>query len=766
MPDLPDFKNPQETQATPQMNVSGVLEPKSGDLTKPESQQKHDSGSDGFSFAESARSLAYSAFQKPITGVAQWVDKGLGTSLADSTQIINQPKEATFGSVQWHVDQVASGVGAFVPYVAAMALTRGALKTVGAENVITLAGHNAGAAASIYRTSEAAAAGFVNGMVFEPTSDQNNFFGDRVRQGIVGGVNFGTMHAISNPLSRLTGASTLEASLLNRASTTAAAGVAGGIAASVTDSALSGKSIDTTDLAKTAYQSAFTGLALGAGADHFLRLHQPKSSFPEAQAFVSRPNIMADNSAAYMLWHDQQSFSGTLGLAAKAVNARLQGRPIDDLNFFGRSPLNRVELVADFERRGDAFFTKPKTLTEIHSIVEKQTDLNELANRIMDESERTYGNWEKPNWMDFTQTERLSSEEHKTATENIAKLEKELDEATNERTRTFAQDINNFLEKNNLPRIDLITDSESGNLGWLKPGGQLGIRDYLLNAHDIDFRAVDTLVHELTHLRQDTLTVRRLADEMQIGKEATQEQLEQLATKYMERWTDPSRDQTAPQSQNESSIPQLTGERLEEYLQNILRIRDGKPLTQEELVDAKAIDTNQWTNARESLKISNQKDAVGRFASSTMPLVSFDKLFYDIVKEPSKFQTETGFESIPEPLLNFAKKHLNENFDPSKPHDVIDDVYDPYSHLDEWNSTIKPLFVEQEKKLTDQLTRKMDKSFDLYYGDPGERTAHPTGRLAGFAYEGATSFSYLHALKFLAMDLKSRAKEKLSTWSN
>jgi hypothetical protein len=70
------------------------------------------------------RQFAYAALQKPAAAVRQLVDGVAGTHLTEATRIMNQPGQATFGSARWHLEQMAAGAGAAVPYFASMAIVR------------------------------------------------------------------------------------------------------------------------------------------------------------------------------------------------------------------------------------------------------------------------------------------------------------------------------------------------------------------------------------------------------------------------------------------------------------------------------------------------------------------------------------------------------------------------------------------------------------------------------------------------------------------
>ncbi|HEY9677793.1 MAG TPA: hypothetical protein V6C76_07275 [Drouetiella sp.] len=695
--------------------------------------QQQPSEQSGFSLAESARAFAYSAIQKPVTGVSQWVDRTSGTHLTESTQFIDQPKEAAFGTFQWHVDQVASGAGAFVPYVAAMTITRGTLKTVGAEGAVKFAGSQAGTAASIYRTGEAATAGFVNGMLFEPMNNKDTFVSDHLKQGIAGGINFGTMRALSNQISKFTGASAVEASWFNRAGTTAIAGVGGGIASSIADSAMTGQQLDLKDVAKTAYQSAFTGFALGAGADHFLRLHQPKSSFPEVQKYVAgNPYGHSGLSNHYLSWLHSRSTSGLIGLGAEAALRR----NIPTRMLWDTTAVNRVELVAEMEKRGDSFFTKPSTVQDIHDVFESQTNLEELQEKFYKASDEFYDSpKDGPNWWEDGAEEWAKARDSSPTSMNYKRAEQELDDAVARRTSDLQDSLNQFLQKHNLPQIELKSSDDLGRFsGTYSAGGVVSMDTRLLEGGKLHPVTVEVATHELTHLRQDVLFVRKIADELNIGKNATPEQIQRLRAEYDEHWRLDVDLSDVEHLRKKDSL--INDEQRNQFLGNVLRLRDGNRLTESELKDVTPEDAAEQKIAETIVAmVKPSQNFVQMFTDDGVPNISFDQMFHDIVHDPEKFKTDWGFSKIPKSLSKYAAEHLDPNYDANAEHDSSNDKYKFSEHQDEWNSGFRPHFIIKQLSLYLKMMKYQMQLGYGYYSDPGEQTAHPTGKLSGWAYQ-------------------------------
>ena len=188
-----------------------------------------DKGSDGSGIGEFARTLAYAAIQNPVTAVSQILDKATGTNVAPNITMIEKGDQGSFGSARWHVQQVAAGVGALVPFVATLAVTKNLSRAVQAEELaLEYCAGSVASTAAHFRTGEMAVAGLLQGAFLEPNQNKDKFFQERLTQGITSGVTMGAMHAFSNKFSDWTGASASGASLLNKSLTTGLAGGAGG----------------------------------------------------------------------------------------------------------------------------------------------------------------------------------------------------------------------------------------------------------------------------------------------------------------------------------------------------------------------------------------------------------------------------------------------------------------------------------------------------------------------------------------------------------
>src|SRR5207253_618278 len=149
--------------------------------------------------------------------------------------------------------------------------------------------------ASMFRTAELGTAGFVDGALLKPNQNSDKMLQERLVQGTISGASMATMHVLSNKLAPLTGANLAGATMIDKAITSAAAGVGGSITGFAMSGLLTDSATDLKSLATTAYQGAYTGALLGTLGSHTLKLHQPKSEMPALESFMAHENVQNDH---------------------------------------------------------------------------------------------------------------------------------------------------------------------------------------------------------------------------------------------------------------------------------------------------------------------------------------------------------------------------------------------------------------------------------------------------------------------------------------
>ncbi len=212
---------------------------------------------------EALHSAAYSALQGPLTGVAQLVDKAAGTDLAESTSFLRAPDEVTDTySSRWHTHHVASAVGMILPFMLARG---GARKILKPQNLA-----NSGLGWKGYAVAEGALSGFIYDSAMHPVdANSENFWGDRLKNGLTGAATFGTLTAsgigIRENARGLIGNTGLTRVLESPVGAATLSGVPAGLVSAQTSSLLfEGKPASFSDSVESAYAMSFVGFALSS----------------------------------------------------------------------------------------------------------------------------------------------------------------------------------------------------------------------------------------------------------------------------------------------------------------------------------------------------------------------------------------------------------------------------------------------------------------------------------------------------------------------
>lgn len=210
-----------------------------------------------------AGSFGHALFQQPLDGLTQLARKVTGEDIA-TKQIVAPVEAAQFGTDRWHMQQLGSGLGAVVPFLAINKLTHAATGSgmVAAEMSLTT------------RAATAGFAGFVNDSILRPVAeDEQNFFGARIKNGLTSAVTFASLTGVEAGLNRtqarMMGLSSgrelaLNSSLGRTMATHFAAGGLVGAGNAQAESIFSGTGFATTqDTIEHAYQFAFIGASMG-----------------------------------------------------------------------------------------------------------------------------------------------------------------------------------------------------------------------------------------------------------------------------------------------------------------------------------------------------------------------------------------------------------------------------------------------------------------------------------------------------------------------
>lgn len=711
---------------------------------------------------DTASHFFYSAFQKPVTAIAQSID----SKLVESTRFMDEPTQAEFSSARWHAQQIAAGVGGFIPFVAAMAIARPLCKPLQKPMLQTFSATPASKVLSRHAYVEAGTAGFIHGAFLEPTHEGNgSLLESRLKQGATGATTMVALHGLSNGLARFTGASKPEAGILRKSLSTGAAGTGAGGVSYLTDTAINGRAFDGRQMIETAYTMGFTGGALGAGADGFMRLNMPKSRMPAVDEYVARSNQSLAFTDHYFGWLAKQSISGRLKMATTRIGERLEARtrnehmgnkePSDGapvsklparltLNDYG--PLERVELVAKLKQLANSPMLNERAIGSfVDKLVEstrRWEDIAPLYEKVQEAQQKVDRRGEAlQNARDWSRDYRpkpvvveiegggrstrypdhhrvVKAERRlRTAVAERNQTQSALDAVLKGRTTDLSKAANEWLAEQALPPVHVEARFIPASAGYSQ--GKMMVHPEVLNSRHLNPSQIGTLFHELVHLHQDVLSIRAIADDLNIGKTATSEQLTALRDKVNESTLKNLDEQFKP----EDGVPI-------EFLENIVKLRDGERLTRQQRRTAERFqaakaeyDNPPWRRAetaffKQHLAVQNVRNNLGPYAA--------EGLLRQVNEDPGSVARQYGFSRIPAALRQLAREAAArrqaleseaQKTGPSWPDETT-------------IGQIRSIFDRKYESMQKEADRYGKVGYDWYMRSPLERQAYPAGIVA------------------------------------
>ncbi len=644
-----------------------------------------------------AQHFGFAAIQKPVTALAQAVDHVSGTSLEQATQFMEAPVSAEFGSARWHAEQVASGVGAVVPFIGAMAITRPVASRLLETPMITMSAAPASTVLARYSLAEATAAGFVQGAVFEPSHGQDDFIGQRVRQGVVSGATMASLHGMSRVLTGYTGTG-----IVSNVFNAGVSGAGAGAVSTVADSVVNNHTFTAKDLVTSSYSMAFTGAAMSAGTGNFMRLHQEKSSLPAIEEFVARRFDGKSSGDHYITWLQKQTPMERAGLAlthmqdklglrskktapeAQKTDASSDAAPASrhkfQIGLSDFSALDRVQLIGRLQKLSNNPLVNERSITSFVDGFTKATE--NWKNDNLPELQRRYEAGQKEVDSRFEASLRLQDEHRNNRTEVRTRTDdggfhttwrdhpsvieaverskaavaerdatyKQLVDARNARTQTIEKAVNEFLRANNLPEIT-VQSSESlpGDAGY--GNGTLRIRGKVMDSPAVTGGQIGLTFHELIHLTQDYLRLRMYADELGVGKHPTELDIVQLRYRALRDFLEKN-----PQDRGN---PEINDALTDQFLQSVLKTRDGVRLTPDELKAAKAIEyaTDNYHEHPWDADAKKTRTQSSNLFNTANNLHHFDvySILQTALYQPDKLLSDFGFKRVPRELVRLAQ---------------------------------------------------------------------------------------------------------------
>ncbi len=694
---------------------------------------------------------AYSAIQVPSVAIAQIVDKATGSKVADNLTLIQKPESADFGSVKWHVQQVGSAVGGLVPFFGALALTKNISSAVGAEEC-ALAYSKAPAAvtASMFRTGEMTGAGFIQGSLLEPNADRDQMLNERFKQGVVSGVTMASMHVLSNKFAAFTGAAATDATLLNKSLTTGLAGGGAGAIGLNVDELLTGRKISHEERVQSMYQAAFTGAALGGAAGAHLRLHQPSDGPPSLSEFVARGKNFQVSDSTYFEhlrrsstpWRDAQTPLSGSG-------------SFDELTSLPRfSSMEKAELIDQMHRDADPLLRRPEVIQSfLNKVAGTWSDELQQRNsiysdaldraRALDESfrlQKNDGSESRQDGRDYAAIKRLLKKQDA----KLDELEAARSDAMEQHRERLETAINEFLAEQKLPSIRLLVLPGMESDGSYAHG-TVSIHGLQLLAKDSEPILANHIYHELTHLRQDVLSIRLLADQLELPQHPSAEQVDRIKNAFArQNEGSVSKENGALELTSEDRSARETRQKLDRVVEEVLSLRSqGEPhLSAEETKLAQRMsqglkDYHKQSHVEGLNEAEMQVERTRDFVELNTPDLTAMAL-NRVASNPAGFSDMFGFSTIPAELEQLAREH-GQNSERLTEADLaepqkLQPTLEQFHYYEDLFARMKPIFVQQIDSLDSKYATLLYRKQKLYLGTELERQSFPTGLLAELSH--------------------------------
>lgn len=340
----------------------------------------------------------------------------------------------------------------------------------------------------------------------------------------------------------------------------AAAGFVGGAGYKLTSSLGSSESLT----AKEVLDAGLAGAAFNVllpkgqelverGANHvaYLRLPAP------LREFVKNPAQAAEIPSQYIGWLGHQNKQLSVGSTSKSI----LDHGITPVKFGDLSLSQRKALVVDLTRRGAGPLSNPETASsfakEMSATGKNWTDLTAAAkesderfmtvSKLMSEQKMEAGSNAKP-------TKELAE-----AVLTYRGMERKLEVQQEARGAELEKTLNKWTSDKGLPGAKVTVEDSYLGFATYTPGqGILTVDREIFNKAFVSPKLTDALGHEYTHLLQDVLHIRRFADKLGIGLQATPTQKTQLQGLYNTTFHTPLS---------------------ETFLDDVLRFRQGTPLS-------------------------------------------------------------------------------------------------------------------------------------------------------------------------------------------
>ncbi|HEY9776226.1 MAG TPA: hypothetical protein V6C81_20860 [Planktothrix sp.] len=301
------------------------------------------------------------------------------------------------------------------------------------------------------------------------------------------------------------------------------------------------------------------------------------------------------------------------------------------------------------------------------------------------------------------------------ATTDLSVDNMELNSMLLPRRDQLQQVVDNFTKQHGLPpvKLELADPAELGPRGeasYIRGKGVVRLKTALVAGNATAADVIDIVSHELAHSEQDSLLIGMYADSLKIGKSANARQIEALQTRF---------EQTSGVEINPA------------YLKQILDLRNGEPLSAEELARATTLQNGLDDYAKRSDVLKTRGQYIADTEARLQQPGGAQSLIlqFNLIGNPRTYQRLFGSDAPPPEVLQLMQlsqdisggKLPKSEWNEAQALKILQDKLREQTALDYAAYRSQP--VEQEAWAVGQKYKEMAKSLGAHADAPMSQTA-------------------------------------------